>query len=313
MDSEFACIAAYRARRLFVSSNSSATPFMLVIAMILLALPRVHRVQNRRDFHTLWSELLSVPNLSFAASILCTAIVAMFGESSDAFVVDDFLSPSLQMAFLLLSVPLAITRFHFFACVLAASGLSLHLANRAINSVISWEYLTFHLIIASLAMIVIVGIASIIIYALYVFENLRLVFDALEKVISACTTALFSIQLFLLLTTTGMSSGFSGAEYLSDGGNARRAGGDFTVQHTLCFFFSAALFATRFEHAHVRTLFRRILYYTSVALPSITWAIVLATSQQTTPYTSYVDTTSFFVGVSSAVVVWGVVGFLIIT
>ena len=143
--------------------------------------------------------------------------------------------------------------------------------------------------------------------------NLRLVFDALEKVISACSTALFSLQLFLLLSTTGMASGFSGAEYLSDGGNARRAGGDFTVQHTLTFFFAAALFATRFEHAHVRTLFRRILYFTSVALPSITWAIVLATSQQTTPYTNYVDMTSFVIGVSSAACVWAVVGFLLIT
>jgi hypothetical protein len=249
--------------------------------------------------------------LSFAASIVAIAIVALFGDQSDAFI-DDFLSPSLQMGMLLLSVPLAITRFHFFACVLAASGLSLHLANRAINSVVSWEYLTFHLIVGSVALITVIGIGSLVCYVLYVFENLRLVFDALEKVISACSTALFSVQLFLLLSTTGMTSGFSGAEYLSDGGNARRAGGDFTVQHTLCFFFSAALFATRFEHAHVRTLFRRILYYTSVALPCITWGIVLASSQQSTPYTNYINTTSFLVGVSSAVVVWGVVGFLIL-
>ena len=51
-----------------------------------------------------------VAHLALTFALVAIAIVAMFGDQSDAFVTDDFLSPSLQMAFLLLSVPLAITR-----------------------------------------------------------------------------------------------------------------------------------------------------------------------------------------------------------
>jgi hypothetical protein len=81
---------------------------------------------------------------------------------------------------------------------------------------------------------------------------------------------------------------------------------EYSVQHSVSFFFAAAFYATRYEHGYLKRWQTRAAWLVLPPLLGISWwicVLVLTTTQQD-PYTSFVDVGSFLIGVSAAAVAW---------
>ena len=159
---------------------------------------------------------------------------------------------------------------------------------------------------ATLVLTVLIGVLTLVSYALYNGGNRRLFAPPIELLTATSLTALVSVQMFLTLGTLGMASGYTGATYHAGIHGWYATGYSFTVQHTVSFFFAAALFATRYEHEMLSLTTRRAVWFAVPFLLGVAWfGCVLAFEVGShDPYSAFVDVTSFIVGVSAAAVSW---------
>ena len=98
----------------------------------------------------------------------------------------------------------------------------------------------------------------------------------------------------------------------------REVGFEYTLQHSISFFFAAALYASRFELAYrdggqddkerlSRTV-RRICYYSPPPVLGACWLATLLISGDSSPYEDGTSLLHFIVGVVAASVPWLVCG-----
>ena len=119
------------------------------------------------------------------------------------------------------------------------------------------------------------------------------------------TNLLQTVQLFLTIATMAMAAGYSGVRYVDDKGSWRVSGYEFSVQHSISFFFTAALYAGRYEHTMLSNWTRRLSWFVLPPLLGTTWMIcVLTLSDQGSPYDEWTDFGSFLVGVSASAFSW---------
>lgn len=302
------CAAAYRARRLFSSSNSTSVAWVCAIAMATFAFSHSKRFRTRRQHFDYEPPLWTVESLAVVcAALLSVGCVLVFVDPLQTMRWAD-----VELVCIILSVPVALFNWPVAACCLHAAGQTVYIAVRVYSDAgYSMLYFTHHSMIATLILTVLVGISTAFCYFLYTCVGRRLVSEPVEVANAIMLTALVSIQFFLTLGTLGMASGYTGIHYDSGGLGWRTTGYQFSVQHTVSFFFCAALYASRYEHNMLSTAWRRAAWMALPPIIGLTWVVCVAASGSesgSSMYTAFVNPTSFVVGVSSAVVSWVGVG-----
>lgn len=303
------CRAAYRARRLFVASNNSSVSWIGVIAITVYGFTNLRRFTTRKQHYEYAPDLWASANIaSVAALVVSVFVVFWFLDGAHSMNFSD-----LELTLLLSSIPTAIFGWSITACALHLGGQGIYVGTRIASTYgFLWTYFTHHSIIATIALTAGVLICSSLSFALYTLNNGKLYMESLERFNGALLTALVSVQLFLTIATMAMSSGYSGIRYEDGKGSWRVSGYEFSVQHSISFFFCAALYATRWEHSHLSQLQRRIAWFALPPLLGFTWLICIAVlSHEGSPYNQWVDLGSFLIGMSSAGVSWAGVGWFL--
>ena len=301
------CEAAYRARRFFTSSGSTALSWVSAIAIATYALahPRVFRTRRARFEHEV--DVTTLTNLvPLLSTLVAVVFVFIFVDSTVSMNWSD-----IELLCLITSIPLSLLGWTSVACLTHVAGQSIYVITRIMGPGYSLVYYTHWSLFASLILVAVVGVLSLFSWGLYVTSPQRLYSEPVETVTAVCITALLSIQYFLTTGTLGMSAGYSGVYYEDGKGSWRISGFEFTVQHSISFFFAASLYATRYEHTALKTWTRRLSWGVLPIVLGVSWLVAMITDPSTTdhtPYEDFVDSGSFAVGISVAAVSWGGVG-----
>lgn len=296
------CAAAYRARRLFTSSNSTSTAWICAIALTFFGFSHPKRFRLRREHFEYVPELYSMISLSvIGTAAICCVVVLLLVDPSQSMNWSD-----IELLLLLVSVPICVLGWPSVACAAHASGQIIYISTRAtLHGSYDFSYFTHHALLATVALTVVCAILSLFSYGLYSFDRRRLYSEPVEIVNAICLTALVSVQTFLTLATLGMSAGYTGVYYVDGKGSWRISGYEFTVQHCVSFFFAASLYGTRYEHASLPLTWSRASWFALPPFLGLAWILCIsADASDGSPYHQYVDSTSFIIGVSVALASW---------
>ena len=140
-----------------------------------------------------------------------------------------------------------------------------------------------------------------------------------EMATACLSVALFSVQLGLTLSTLSLFAAYDGSLVASENG-WREAGFEFSLQHSISFFFAAAMYGSRFELAercgtHKKDVdrlpawARRLCYYAPPVIMLLCWLATVASSAEGSPYDKSTSPAPFAVGIAASVVPWIVTGF----
>ena len=305
------CAAAYRARRLFISSNSTSVGWVCAISMAVYSFSSHRQLKTRRSHYNRFVNIYDFEYMSvFFVCLLACSIVLVFspGQSSSN-------GADIELVLLLSSIPLCVSGHTFVACIAHSIGQCMYVYTRFYShDGYDFTFFTHHCLLATLILTILVAFLSLFSHVLYIVSPQRLFSDPVEKMNGALLTSLLSIQVFLTLATMGMSSGYSGIKYDDDKGSWRVSGMEFTVQHCVSLFFVGALWATRFEQNALTPAWRRLVWFLVPLVLGILWIICISTvTDEGSPYQQYVDEVSFVIGVSSAAISWTGVGIFLHT
>ena len=261
------CRAAHRARRLFVATNNSSSSFTGAISIAVFAFSNTAKFTNRRSYFTAvtaWNPTTTAAVVAFAVSMFT---VLSFTDTRSMNYSD------VELLLLLISIPAAILSMPALACTFHIAGQSIYVLTRVYSSNgFSWLYFTHHSVAATLVLTIAVLALSSASYLMYNLFDGRLYVESIETLTGVLLTMLVSVQLFLTLATMCMSSGYTGVQYVDDKGSWRVSGYEFAVQHSVSFFFSAALYAGRYEHALLGNWVRLLGWFLVPPLLAISWA-----------------------------------------
>lgn len=302
------CIAAYRSRRLFVASNNSSCAWIGAIAISTFAFSNTRKFTSRRqhfEFIHNYSYTSFQSMIAMIATLACLVIVFWFTDKTT-----DMNYSDAELTLLIVSIPLSIMAFPVSSCLLHISGQLMYVVTRVqSDSGFSWIYFTHHSLVATLLLTVVTMVLVSVSYTLYSFMDARFYIASLERATGIVLTMLVSIQLFLTVATMCMSSGYTGTYYLDDKGSWRISGYEFSVQHSVSFFFSASIYACRYEHAMLSQSMRRFAWFCIPLVLGVTWTVCISVvTHEGSPYTQWVDVGSFIIGISASVLSWVGVG-----
>lgn len=300
------CSAAYRARRMYQSSNSSSVAFVCAVAMATYAFAHTKRFRSRRDHFEHTPDFYSLPSMAAIISTLaCCLVVLLYIDPDTSMNWSD-----VELLLLLISIPTVLLAWPVLGCVVHTAGQALYIWTRVEQTgYFDFTYFTHHSLMATLALTAISAILTAVSYGLYTFNGLRLYSEPVERLNAGAMTALLSVQFFLTTATLGMASGYSGVNYQDQKLSWRVSGFEFSVQHSVSIFFCAALYASRYEHHALPLRWARAAWFTLPPGLGLAWVVCISSATVTgDPYSAYVDTASFLVGVSSAIVSWAGVG-----
>lgn len=309
------CAAAFRARR-FHMSNSVGPALVLVAAAVgqtLLAFPKERRCQNRRDFYQP-DELRIVKNAVTGAGI--SSIIAVLGAVIASWIFADSTSlfASVETSLLFASIPFAWFGDSTLACLLHVGGQLVYTAAK-LGSPFGYDlrYFTHHCLASTVFLLIVLAITTAISRLLYLSccskDNY---IDWVETCTAVCLVFVTSIQLLLTLLTLGAVSGFDGAmeaEYRTWSVYAL----EFSTQHTLSFFFCAALVGGRYEHhqAYVSSKLLKVSWFALPLMLFVGWGVTVLTSGSGDPYSGVSEVAVIVTSSVSAVVPWVVIGALV--
>ena len=272
------------------------------MSITVFAFSHQKKTRSRREHGEYVVSLASIESIS----VLATAAVASVFVFAFADPVNPMLNEQAELLLLILSIPAAILKWPVLACTLHSIAQVLYIVGRVQGLGFSLSYYTHWSLFCTLALTVLIGVLTLVSYMLYNGGNRRLFAPPIEILTALSLTALVSVQLFLTLGTLGMAAGYSGVGYHAGLHGWQATGYSFTVQHTVSFFFAAALFATRYEHNMLSLTVRRAVWFVVPSMLAVAWfCCVLAFEVGShDPYSAFVDVTSFIVGVSAAAVSW---------
>ena len=120
--------------------------------------------------------------------------------------------------------------------------------------------------------------------------------------------ALVSIQLFLTIASLAIISGYDGS--IMSTASWRSASLRWVTQHSLGFFFAAALVGGRFEchNGHIAKWLLRLVWFAVPIFLTACWAFTLFASSSFVPYGTTGDVTSIVIATLAALLPWGIAG-----
>jgi hypothetical protein len=248
--------------------------------------------------------MLTTTDIAVVSALSLTLLVATWRFTSE-----DSFSAQIELLLLFLSIPVAWFGHTFVACALNATGNILHMDQRFTGvSGFDFTYATHWSLLVTTILVILVGFSTMIQFLTYVLKRHTHTF--LRTATGMWIVAVLSIQSLLTLLTLALSAGYNGSLHMTVQ-NWTTAGYEYSVQHSLTFFFAAAVYASRYETGDehgISVRLRRVAWYYSPAIVAAMWGIALLASQKISPYTKQNEDFSFWTAVVAAVVPWLVIG-----
>jgi len=344
------CAAAYRARRFhFANALGPSAPLMAsAVALTILAYTRERRCDSRvayferRVAAAARTETLAEQNgadataaqrhlaeayvemeveldalLQSASQGSALVAVASVGVAvaaiwllADGFR-DDWLA-GVETLLLFVSIAVAWWGSTALACFLHGTGLTLY-STRRLDSPFGFDtaYYTHSSNAVTLALIYLMVVTTGITQLLFASCcSRRKWVEWIESLTVAALVAVTSIQLFLTLATLGAMAGFEGGTL--EGGDTSWAAYStkWVIQHSVSFFFAAALVGTRYEH-HIGSLsafWMRVLWVAGPVVCIVVWIVGWASSGAESPYAEMTNGAVTALGVVCSLLPWAFVG-----
>jgi hypothetical protein len=303
------CSAAYRARRLYLTNSSPASLWIGCIAATVFSMPKQRRCQSRVDYYT--TSNISTPSGLVTITVTILAAVATWGFSPR-----DYMLVQVEILLIFFSIPLAWFGTTFVACVFNVAGNVLFMHQRPLGSWnLDLNYFTNWSLLVTVALVSIIGLSTLLQRVLYAYDRAIITCDKGDteftaNITGALTVALLSLQFALTLLTLSLLAGYDGA-LVTSFINWRTVGYEYTVQHSLTFFFSAAIYGSRYETGDlngISSTLRKTMWYTTPLVVGAAWALTLVSQGNTHPYTQADESWGLFTGIVCAVVPWLVTG-----
>ena len=305
------CEASFRARR-FHMSNTLGPSIVLIgaaVAQTLLAFPREQRCQNRRSFYN-GDELEDVRRATTASFVVST--IAVLGAIAAAWILSDATSAfaSLEVSLLFVAIPLAWWGNSSLACAVHLSGQLIYTSAK-LGSPFSYDlkYFTHWCLAATAVLLFLLAITTGVsrLFYLSCFSRGNFV-EWIETTTAVCLIFVTSTQLLLTLLTLGLASGVDGA--LDDDYRSWAVYGlDFSCQHTISFFFCAALVGGRFEfhEQYIRSVVLKIVWFSGPLGLLLGWGLTALTTSGE-PYSAMADFVVVLSCSLAAFVPWVIIG-----
>ena len=281
--------------------------------MTIFAFPYNRRCRSRRDYHAYLEEehalrgAANASGLLAAGSFLVALLVVWFYTDDVSW------WPSIELMLLYVSIPVAWFGSTWIACVLHAAGIMAYTVGRA-GSAFGYDftYLTHWFVAASLVLVLVLSVTTFVSWLLYsscVSEERFIPW--LENVTALSLVTLVSIQLFLTIASLAIVSGYDGG-LVEDTASWRAASLQWCTQHTITFFFSAALVGGRFE-VHNDSIRRWVRGWCGLPSPcwAAGWSVSVAVSASSIPYGATGDGTPFVIATLAAALPWFVTGVVV--
>jgi hypothetical protein len=319
------CDQAVRARRMHVSNTASGTLWTCAVGMTLLAFPRDRRCKSRRhyfdkaeaaaaDVNNGWDvreaerflEAQESGFVSLIAAAVITFIVIVYVDADSILV-------GLNVVLMFGSIPLAWYGDTSLACFAHAAGLYIYFGDKATKeNIFNPVYLTHWVMHYTAAVVAILGISVGISKVLWRCGGGKRYVHGVESFSAALMITLASVQLIVVLATTGLQSGYDGALIVMERSN-RYQGMEWSIQHFISFFFTAAIVGGRFEHCepHIDPAHQRMLWYIPTIVLGLIWFVCTAASSNGISYDAVTDLWSLFLVVLGAFVPWVITGYVV--
>ena len=298
------CENSFRARRLYTANSSPAALWACAVGLTIFAFPYDRRCRTRRDYFIRGEDgdddregATGSGNVAIAASIV--AVVVVYGYA-------DSIWPALELLLLFFSIPVAWYSSTWIACALHATGMLIYTVGR-LGSPLGFDlaFLTHWFVAATLLITLVLAVTTFIGWLLYsscISQGRYIVW--LENTTALLIVALVSIQLFLTIASLAVISGYDGS--LMKTTSWRSASLQWVTQHSLGFFFSAALVGGRFEVQNER-ITRSLLRFVWFAVPILlgaAWAFTLFARADFVPYGTTGDAASIVIATLAATLPW---------
>ena len=306
------CAAAYRARRFYLANSSSACLWAGIVASTIFSLPKSRRCLTRRNFYL--DSRLGTASGTIAALVSAVAIVASFVFASGSSMV----IVQVEIILLYIAIPTAWFVSTPGACILSIAGNVMYMGQHMNSSLgFNWSYFTHWSLFATLCLTTVLCVTTGISRGLYLFQlNPSPVVETITGVVVAAAT---SIQLALTLATLGLVVSYDGSYVANTSASWSEQGFQYTAQHSLGFFFFAAVLGSRYEMGDpviandssaipISLSLRRISWLATPPILGLGWIIRLVASKEQSPYDEITGMGAFYVAVVSAFVSWIVVG-----
>jgi hypothetical protein len=303
------CENSFRARRLYTANSSPAALWACAVGLTILAFPYDRRCRSRRAYfhHTLEEEederegATGSGNVAFVASVIAVVVVYAYADS---------FWPALELILLFVSIPTAWYSSTWIACVLHAAGMLAYTVGR-LGSPLGFDltFLTHWFVAATLLVTLVLAVTTFISWLLYsscVSQGRYIVW--LENTTALLIVALVSIQLFLTIASLAVISGYDGS--LIETTSWRSASLQWATQHSLGFFFAAALVGGRFEpqNERIERWLLRTVWFAVPVLLAACWAFTLLARASFVPYGTTGDAASIVIATLAALLPWTLAG-----
>lgn len=325
------CEAAKRARRFFISNSHVGSLWAAVVGMSVFSMPKEKRGdpygegtqgQFQDSDRSLASRYFSSTRIPSAGALVAAVVTASVVVAVLYFAEREGSFATAEVTMLFLSIPTVWFVSSLVGCALFVVGNGAYIDSR-LGGPLSFDltYFTHWSLLASTLLATLLLATTAISWVAYAFDcsfkpgRMRLSF--VEIATAALTIMLVSVQLALTLMTLSLFAAFDGTLVASEK-SFREVGFEYTLQHSISFFFAAALYASRFEIAYrdggqddkerlSRTV-RRICYYSPPPVLGACWLVTLLISGDSSPYEGGTSFLHFIVGVVAASVPWLVCG-----
>ena len=303
------CENSFRARRLYTANSSPAALWACAVGLTILAFPYDRRCRSRRAYFRRGPEeeeeeregAIGSGNVAFGASVVAILVVYAYADS---------FWPALELILLFVSIPTAWYSSTWIACGLHATGMLAYTVGR-LGSPLGFDltFLTHWFVSATLVLTLVLAVTTFVSWLLYsscVSEGRYIVW--IENATALLIVALVSIQLFLTIASLAVISGYDGS--LITTSSWRSASLQWATQHSLGFFFAAALVGGRFEPQNERIerwLLRTVWFAVPVALTAC-WLFTLFARASFAPYGTTGDVSSIVVATLAALLPWTLAG-----
>jgi hypothetical protein len=301
------CENSFRARRLYTANSSPAALWACAVGLTIFAFPYDRRCRTRRDYFVHPEDpdereaATGSGNVALAASVVAVVVVYAFADS---------VWPALELLLLFFSIPAAWYSSTWIACALHAAGMLVYTVGR-LGTPLGFDlaFLTHWYVAATLLLTLVLAATTFISWLLYAscWSTGRYIVW-LENATALLIVALVSIQLFLTIASLAIISGYDGSLMATT--SWRSASLRWVTQHSLGFFFAAALVGGRFEchNGHIAKWLLRMVWFAVPIVLGSCWAFTLLVSDSFVPYGTTGDVTSIVISTLAALLPWGIAG-----
>ena len=310
------CDASFRARRLYISNSATGPLWAAVVGLTIFATPKHRRNSTPTEYY-------SNNPIPTAGGMVCALVTVAVVAASLYFSDNELSYVTTELLVLFLSIPTTWFLSAPLGCALFVVGNGMYVQDR-LGSVWGYNlrYWTHWSLLTSGMLVSVLFVTTTITWCAFhiplVVNERPLRCLPLELTTSALSIALFSLQLALTITTLVLFASYDGSLVVNET-SWREQGFEYSIQHSLSFFFSAAFYGSRFEivekstrhkddDARLSSCFRKVWYYSVTPVTILCWMIVVVSSPEGSPYSTSTSVAPFVVGVVASAVPWMITG-----